>query len=229
MANLGRVLTFGSPNVAAGLRALGVDAEEVSEIPRLTTEVSAVFFTGDYAVSDLGEREDIFGKMRVQCSQLEIPMIFDPNLNAVEPEKHNIIEGLSFSSDIFIPSVEEAAALCRLDDPEKIARHYLDWGTGKIVVKLDKNGAYFQSGKESGYAPTFRADKVVDTHGAGNAFAAGLISGIIEDIPLSESVIRANACGSIAIQSEGDCFPTIEQIREYMLGHRFVVEGCKEY
>lgn len=226
---LNKVITFGAPKVAEGLRALGVNAEEALEIPQLTADVSAVFFTGDYAVSDLGEREDIFGKMRVQCSRLEIPVIFDPNLNAVEPEKYNIIEGLSFSSDIFIPSIEEAAALCRLDNPEEIACHYLDWGTGKIVVKLDKNGAYFQSGKESGYAPTFRADKVVDTSGAGNAFAAGLISGIIEDIPLSEAVIRANACGSIAIQSEGDCFPTTEQLREYMLGHRFVVEGCKEY
>lgn len=229
MENLGKVLTFGSPNVAKGLRALGVNAEETSNVPRLTADVSAVFFTGDYAVSDFGEREDIFGQMCVQCARLEIPVIFDPNLNAVEPEKYNIIEGLSFSSDIFIPSIEEAAALCRLNDPEKIARHYLDWGTGKIVVKLDKNGAYFQSGKESGYAPTFRADKVVDTRGAGNAFAAGLISGIIEDIPLSEAVIRANACGSIAIQSEGDCFPTAVQLREYMLEHRFVVEGCKEY
>lgn len=226
---LNKVITFGAPKVAKGLAALGVNAEEASDAPHLTTDVSAVFFTGDYAVSDFGEREDIFGQMCVQCARLEIPLIFDPNLNAVEPEKYNIIEGLSFSSDIFIPSIEEAAALCRLNDPEEISRHYLDWGTGKIVIKLDKNGAYFQSGKESGYAPTFRADKVVDTSGAGNAFAAGLISGIIEDIPLSEAVIRANACGSIAIQSEGDCFPTATLLREYMLEHRFVVDGCKEY
>lgn len=226
---INRVITFGAPKVARGLEALGVNAEEVSEIPQLTADVSAVFFTGDYAVSDFGEREDIFGKMRVQCSQLEIPIIFDPNLNLVDSEKYNIIEGLSFSSDIFIPSIDEVVALCRLDNPEDAARHYLDWGTGKIVIKLDKNGAYFQSSKERGFAPTFRADKVVDTSGAGNAFAAGLISGVIEDIPLSEAVIRANACGCIAVQSEGDCFPTMEQLREYMLEHRFVVDGCKEY
>lgn len=229
MSNFGKVFTFGAPSVAKGLKALGVNAEEASEIPRLTTDVSAVFFTGDYAVSDFGEREDTFGQMRVQCSRLEVPIIFDPNLNAVESDKYDIIEGLSFSSDIFVPSVEEVTALCRLDNPEEAARHYLDWGTSKIVIKLDKNGAYFQSTKERGYVPTFRADKVVDTNGAGNAFAAGLISGVIEDIPLSEAVIRANACGCIAVQSEGDCFPTMEQLREYMLGHRFVVEGCKEY
>ncbi|MCI7691631.1 MAG: carbohydrate kinase family protein, partial [Oscillospiraceae bacterium] len=82
---------------------------------------------------------------------------------------------------------------------------------------------------ESGEAPTFRADKVVDVTGAGDAFAAGLISGVIEKIPLSEAVVRANACGCCAIQSEGFSFPSIQELREYMLTHRFVVDGCKDY
>ena len=115
--------------------------------------------------------------------------------------------------------------------PEKIADHFLGLGARKVVVTLDKKGAFYTSSKDSGYAPTFRADKVVDTDGAGSAFAAGLISGITEERPLSEAVIRANACGCIAIQSAGELggLPTMEQLREYMLNHTFVVEGCKEF
>ena len=85
-------------------------------------------------------------------------------------------------------------------------------------------GAYYKSRMESGIAPTFRADAVVDTVGAGDGFAAGLISGICEELPLGEAVVRANAVGCMQIQNKSDNegLPTMEQLREYMLSHRFV-------
>ena len=44
-------------------------------------------------------------------------------------------------------------------------------------------------------------------------------------------MVRANAVGCMQIQCRGahDGLPTMEQLREYMLDHRFVVEGCKEF
>lgn len=216
--------------VAKGLEKLGISVvsrgrkADIGDI----RQYDAVFFTGGAAASS-SEFAELAKTVCAECAAEEIPVVFDPTLNETTPENYSLINRLASLCEIFVPSDEDAKALCGLDDPEKITERYLDAGTKKVVVTLDKNGAYFKSAKESGSAPTFRADKVVDTTGAGCAFAAGLISGIIEDIPLAEAVVRANACGSISIQKEGVYFPDMSELREYMLSHRFVVDGCKEY
>lgn len=216
--------------VAKGLERLNISAEccavksEIGDISRY----EAVFFSGDFAASS-DECAELAKTVCAECAAAEIPVIFDPALDASKPESRETINRLAALCEIFVPSDEDAGVLCGTSDPEKIAEHYLDLGTKKVVVTLDKKGAYFKSAKENGYTPTFRADKVVDTAGAGSAFAAGLISGVIEDIPLAEAVVRANACGCISIQKEGVYFPDASELREYMLSHRFAVDGCKEY
>lgn len=218
--------------IAVGLSRLGLQPENYQE-PFDTdslTEFSAVYFSGVF-VTHSEEFENMAKTLCKQCSRFEIPTVFDPDLNRISGADYKTINEIAKLSDIFLPSVEDAKLLCGLDDPEKIAMYYLTLGTKKIVVKLDKKGAYYKSAKESGYMPTFRADKVVDTSGAGSAFAAGLISGITKEVPLGEAVVRANACGCIAIQAEGELesLPTIEILHEYMLSHRFMIEGCTEY
>lgn len=216
--------------VAKGLEKLNIGAEcrdEGDEIGDIT-RYEAMFFTGDLAAGSVS-RAELAKRLCAECAAAEIPTIFDPTLGALEPESYELINSLAGLCEVFLPSDEDAKALCGLSDPEKIAERYLGCGAKKVVVTLDKNGAYFRSAKESGFAPTFRADKVVDTTGAGNAFAAGLISGVIDDIPLAEAAVRANACGCIAIQKQGEYFPDMSELRDYMLSHRFAVEGCKEF
>lgn len=193
-------------------------------------EFSAVFIPGEF-ITHSHECANAAETLCKRCGELEIPVLFDPDSKKISGADSEVICKIAALSEVFIPASEDAKALCGLDDPEKIAEHFMALGTRKVVVTLDKKGAFYKSAKESGYAPTFRADKVVDTSGAGSAFAAGLISGVAEEIPLSEAVIRANACGCIAIQKSGelDGLPTKSQLREYMLTHQFAVDGCKEY
>lgn len=216
--------------VAKGLEKLGISVvsrgskTEIGDI----RQYDAVFFTGSSAASS-AEFAELAMTVCAECAAEEIPVVFDPTLGETAPESYALINRLASLCEIFVPSDEDAKLLCGSGEPEKITERYLNSGTKKVVVKLDKKGAYFKSAKESGYAPTFRADRVIDTTGAGSAFAAGLISGVIEDIPLAEAVVRANACGSISIQKEGAYFPDMSELREYMLSHRFVVDGCKEF
>ena len=197
------------------------------------SEISAVCFSGSFPT--LCENT---AKAALHITQLarsaEVPVVFDPNLRGAPKNSQkaiDIINEFAAKSDIFLPSLNEAKVLCGFDDPEEIAEHYLSKGTRKIVIKLGKLGAFYKSAVESGIAPTFRADDVVDVEGAGDGFTAGLISGICEEIPLGEAVVRANAVGCMQIQCRGAHagLPTMEKLREYMLDHRFVVEGCKEF
>ena len=47
-------------------------------------------------------------------------------------------------------------------------------------------------------------ENVVDTVGAGDGFAVGLISALLENDSFSDAVQRANWIGSRAVQSRGD-------------------------
>lgn len=207
-------------SILRGLEKLGV--KTASAVNYGDDDILAVFVTGEFAARS-DENAAIVREMCGRYRKLETPVVFDPDLSNVAEDKYGLINEIAALSEIFLPSDEDAKALCGLEDPEKTAEHYLKLGVPKIVITLDKKGAYYRSAKESGYTPTFRADKVVDTHGAGKAFAAGLISGVIEEIPLGEAVIRANACGCISIQKEGEYFPDSAELREYMLDHRFKI------
>ena len=191
------------------------------------TDIRAVHFTGIFP-SISRSAADAARCLVERAKEQEITIVFDPNLRCQlwnsSPETLALINEFAARSDVFLPSLKEAETLCGISDAEAIADHYLELGTKKVVVKLGKQGAYYKSRMESGVAPTFRADLVVDTAGAGDGFAAGLISGICEEIPLGEAVYRANAVGSMQIQNSSDNagLPTLAQLREYMLDHRFV-------
>ncbi len=191
------------------------------------SDIRAVHFTGIFP-SISASAAEAARRLVQRAKSDEITVVFDPNLRCQlwnsSPETLALINEFAADSDVFLPSLKEAQTLCGLSEPEEIAERYLELGTKKVVVKLGKQGAYYKSHVESGVAPTFQADSVIDTAGAGDGFAAGLISGICEEIPLGEAVFRANAVGSMQIQNSSDNagLPTLEQLREYMLSHRFV-------
>ncbi|NRK74126.1 sugar kinase, partial [Salmonella enterica subsp. enterica serovar Typhi] len=85
-----------------------------------------------------------------------------------------------------------------------IASYYLDAGVELVIIKLGEKGAYYKSAKEEAIINGYPVEKIVDTVGAGDGFAVGVISGILENLPVEESVQRGNAIGALAVQSLGD-------------------------
>ena len=61
-------------------------------------------------------------------------------------------------------------------------------------------------------------DKVVDTVGAGDGFAVGVISGILEGRTIKESVRRGNAIGAIQVMniSDNEGLPTKEELDKFI-------------
>jgi 2-dehydro-3-deoxygluconokinase len=68
--------------------------------------------------------------------------------------------------------------------------------------------------------PGFRVDHVVDTVGAGDGFAVGLITGLMDGLSIEESAKRATAIGALAVQVAGDNegYPTREELERFMRG-----------
>ncbi|MFC3745407.1 sugar kinase [Paenibacillus sp. GCM10012306] len=118
----------------------------------------------------------------------------------------------------FLPGLNEGRILTGLNTPEEIADFYLARNVSLVVIKLGPEGAYFKSAQEEGYVQGFKVDKVVDTVGAGDGFAVGVISGLLEKLPTSEAVKRGNAIGALAVISPGDMdgLPSRERLEQFM-------------
>lgn len=133
---------------------------------------------------------------------------FDPNLRPqLWPDTETMVQTLNeFAalSDYVLPGEAEGELLCGDRDPRKIGQFYLERGAKAVVTKMGSRGAYLMTEQDQELVPGFSIEKVVDTVGAGDGFAAGILSALMEGKSLYEAVRRANAVGAIQVTSIGD-------------------------
>ena len=145
---------------------------------------------------------------------------FDPNLRPTlwaSPERmREVLNELALRADWVLPGIGEGLMLTGAETPEGIARFYRDRGVSTVVVKLGAEGAYFDSDDRRGRVAGFPVTKVVDTVGAGDGFAVGVISGMLEGCDLETAVRRGAWIGARAVQVLGDTegLPTRAQLAE---------------
>lgn len=145
---------------------------------------------------------------------------FDPNLRPTlweSPEAmRRELNALAFQAHWVLPGLEEGRFLTGEQTPEAIAAFYRAHGAPFVAVKLGPDGAYFDSSIGSGYLPAFPVAEVVDTVGAGDGFAVGVISALLEGRTVTEAVRRGAWIGARAVQVLGDTegLPTRRQLQE---------------
>lgn len=151
-----------------------------------------------------------------------LTIFFDPNLRPQlwHDEKHMVatINELAGYADYFMPGVKEGIILAGCTTPESIADYYLQRGIANVIIKVGPKGAYVANGKERAFVPGFKVEKVVDTVGAGDGFASGVISGVMEGLSVSQAARRGNAIGAIQVMSVGDNegLPTKDKLIDFM-------------
>lgn len=146
----------------------------------------------------------------------------DPNLRpSLWPDTETMVKtinDLATRCDWFLPGLGEGKILTGLSTPEEIADYYLARGVSLVVIKLGPEGAYYKSAEGEDYVDGFKVEQVVDTVGAGDGFAVGVISAMLEKLPIVEAVKRGNAIGALAVMSPGDMdgLPTREELAKFM-------------
>ena len=103
--------------------------------------------------------------------------------------------------NILIPNEKELKLLTG-KGPEEGAETLLSYGVSVVAVKLGHKGCYVTNGEEKHWLRTFKV-KVVDTTGAGDAFCAGFLYGIIKDMSIKDSGILGNYIASRCITKSG--------------------------
>lgn len=134
---------------------------------------------------------------------------FDPNLRPTlwpsAVEMASTLNALAALSDWVLPGLAEGRQLTGYDTPADIARFYLERGVRGVAIKLGAAGAYYQTADGAeGMADGVRVERVVDTVGAGDGFAVGVVSALLEGQSPEQAVARGNRIGALAIQVIGD-------------------------
>lgn len=158
---------------------------------------------------------------------LDIAISFDPNLRPQlwesQAQMAGTLNSLAENAETVLPGVSEGKILTGESSPEGIAAFYHRLGVKNVVVKLGGDGAFWSvKDSVSGYAPGVPVEKIVDTVGAGDGFAAGVISALAEGLSLAEAARRGNAMGAIQIshKSDNEGLPTRQQLEAVLSAGR---------
>ncbi|WP_249976469.1 sugar kinase [Vreelandella olivaria] len=163
-----------------------------------------------------------------QASRAGVSISFDPNLRPSlwpsEAIMRDTLNALASLADWVLPGLSEGRLLTGQETPEAIADFYLQQGVKAVIIKLGPEGSYYRGilgGElESFTLPGQPVANVVDTVGAGDGFAVGAISALLDGLPPQAALNRGNLVGAQAVQVVGDMegLPTrkvLEQLEQH--------------
>ena len=233
---------FGEP-LARALEEKGIDTDLVERASGASTGAAFITVTPDgenaitvapganrsLAPEDVDAAADAIGDARVLVAQMEIPV--ESVLRAVEiaaergtralvnlAPTFEVPRGLLEKLDPLVVNEHEAAFLLGsavegVDGALSAAPKLLSLGPRSVVITVGKGGAVFASGDSTGHLPAPEVD-VVDTTGAGDAFAGALATQLARGARLEEAVAYAVRAGAAAVTREGaqGALPTPEVV-----------------
>lgn len=230
------ILGYGDPNVyyyRRGSAASRLSPEDIR--PEWFADAKHLHVTGITPALGPATAEAVRYAMEL-ARQQGLTISFDPNLRRKlwdEDTARKTLLSLVPLCDLFLPGMEEAEFLLGISDPDEVGRSFLEMGANVIALKRGPEGS-------AGYVPGARieaaavaAARVADTVGAGDAFAAGMLSVLAghpllsgklpaqEAVPvLTQALHRGNRMGSIAVQFRGDWegLPSLAELERYEAG-----------
>lgn len=119
--------------------------------------------------------------------------------------------------DVFISNRDESSCISGKTNLVEIAKFFLSFGIKLVAIKMGGEGSFLMTQEEKVVAPPFKVE-AVDGTGAGDAFAAGLLTGYLKGWDLYQVARFANACGAMCVQKMGatEGVGTLEEVVTFM-------------
>ncbi|WP_067142441.1 sugar kinase [Oceanivirga salmonicida] len=191
---------------------------DLIHITGIPLAISESFRQAIYTLIDRAKKEDKF-------------ITFDPNLRSQmwnsKEEMIKVINEVSKKVDLVLPGIEECKILVGSNDIKVIENKYKDMGINRFIIKEGEKGSHsFDNGIHI-FKKGFKVSKVIDTVGAGDGFAVGIISSILESLNTDDMLERANAIGAIQVSNVSDNagLPTRVELEKYIFKNRNVKKG----
>lgn len=152
-------------------------------------------------------------------------IVFDPNIRLKiwedENEARHFITKYASVSDIVMPGVSEAQFLFGPHTPEEFVDYFHELGIETVIMKLGNEGSLISAPSvPKTRVPVFFVERVIDPIGAGDAFAAGVLSGLLDGLQLEGAARRGNAMGAMVTMVNGDTegLPNRADLNSFMNG-----------
>lgn len=105
-------------------------------------------------------------------------------------------------SDVFLPSLAEAQKLTGTLDVEQAAEKLLSYGLKIVGIKMGETGSYLRTPEQELRVPAYKFN-AIDGTGAGDAYVAGFLRGLLEGWDLLRTAKFASAVGGLCTTGLG--------------------------
>ncbi len=119
------------------------------------------------------------------------------------------------------PNIYEAAILCNhgiyTNEPDsglQAARCLVNRGVRIAIVSLAESGVCYATAETSGYIPAINT-KIIDPIGVGDALSAATIFGLLNQMPLDESIRLGVSAATLTLRNIGTVYPGLTLDRLY--------------
>lgn len=161
-----------------------------------------LFYGADMIIVDASLPQATLNALAQFSRDEGIPLCVDPTSVTLAPK----LDGLLRDIDLFIPNMDEAQVFCDCvvtdrDQAIGVARILVKRGVGTAIVTLGAEGVAYATSDESGWIPAFPIEEVVDPTGVGAALIAGVVFGLLNEVPLDEAVRLGASAAAMTLQS----------------------------
>ena len=167
-----------------------------ADIESSITTSPDVLYVGGFLVLPALRQDELAGRLRAaRRSGTQVVLdVVAPAGRALSPDD---VASVLPEVDYFVPNDDEAAALTGERDPHRQVERLRELGAGTVIVTMGGQGVVAGSADGVIELPALRVE-VVEPSGAGDAFAAGLVCGLLEGWELPRSLEFASMMGASA-------------------------------
>ncbi len=180
-------------------------------LAQLPLEDDAIIYLSGYQLSS-NSGETLISWLESLPGSISIFIDFGPRIADVDS---GLFRRLLALKPIISLNRQEAEILGMTNINQFVQSWYAQYAC-PLILRIDSDGALFADQEITGTVPPFRAS-VVDTIGAGDTHAGGVLAGLASGWPLADAILLGNAVASYVVSHVGGaCAPNLPEITRYL-------------
>jgi fructokinase len=189
------------------------------DLPVEAIERAKVVHTSAFALSREPARSAILQTLRSARGQgcvVSLDPNYDPRIGSDVEDLQEVLKEAFQYVVVTKPSRDDCARLFgpRLS-PEECINRFLDWGADIVALTMGASGVLLATAGGDRFRISSSRANVIDTTGAGDAFWAGLLTGLQEELSPQQAARLGQAAAEAKIGRVGHLPPSIDRAALY--------------
>ncbi len=184
--------------IAAGGANRNLDA---AELKKKDVDAADAMLVSAYSLIG-GPQREYAVKAIAAAKKAEIPVFIDLGTGAVNSAGPKLLESVK-NADYLLMNQHELERITGITGISEALESLREHGLSNIVIKLGAMGAIVWTPKHTELLEAHEIEDVVDSTGAGDAFAAAFAHAVMSKMEMRQAVRYANVAGALAASSVG--------------------------